>query len=72
MKSPGNPGLRGTNSASITRPYPLDDPDFEDAEEGKPPPVDADMVEAEHIMTDYISLLPKGSALLATQGTAEH
>jgi hypothetical protein len=34
--------------------------------------VDADMVEAEHIMTDYISLLPKGSALLATQGTAEH
>jgi carboxyl-terminal processing protease len=72
MKSPGNPGLRGTNSASITRPHPLDDPDFEDADEAKPPPVDADMVEAEHIMTDYISLLPKGSALLATQGTAEH
>jgi carboxyl-terminal processing protease len=40
------------------------DPD-EDPEEEKAPAVDVNLIEAEHILTDYISLLPKEAALTA-------
>jgi carboxyl-terminal processing protease len=38
-----------------------------DSEEPKPPAMDVDLEESEHIMMDYISTLPKDSPLLATR-----
>jgi len=40
--------------------------DADDVEGEKPPPTDATMLEAEHILADYLSLLPKGN--LVTDG----
>ena len=37
----------------------------EDSDEDKPPVVDAALIEAEHILVDYIGLLPKGDILTA-------
>jgi hypothetical protein len=37
----------------------------EDSEDEKPPMVDATLAEAEHILADYISVLPKGDILAA-------
>jgi len=37
----------------------------EDSDEDKPPVVDASLIEAEHILVDYIGLLPKGDILTA-------
>lgn len=41
------------------------DPDTGAADDSKVPAVDVSLTEAEHILTDYISLLPKGSDLTA-------
>jgi len=37
----------------------------EDSEEEKPPALDASLIEAEHILVDYIAMLPKGDVLTA-------
>jgi len=37
----------------------------DDADEEKPPAVDASLTEAEHIMVDYLSLLAKADVLTA-------
>jgi hypothetical protein len=37
----------------------------EDSEEEKPPAVDADLTETEHILVDYLFLLPKGNLVTA-------
>jgi carboxyl-terminal processing protease len=39
----------------------------DEAEAEKPPPTDATLDEAEHILVDYLSLLPKGSLVTAGQ-----
>jgi carboxyl-terminal processing protease len=52
-----------TNSAAAARG--ADKPDEAEAE--KPPAPDAPMLEAEHILIDYLSVLPKGSLVTAGQ-----
>ena len=37
----------------------------EDSEDEKPPVVDASLIEAEHILVDYVSVLPKDNVLTA-------
>jgi carboxyl-terminal processing protease len=37
-------------------------------EDDKPPAVDADLIESEHILVDYLSILPKGNLATAAQG----
>jgi carboxyl-terminal processing protease len=49
-------GLVSTNSASTTSPAPAID---DDAEEEKAPVVDATLLEAQHILMDYVSALSK-------------
>jgi carboxyl-terminal processing protease len=61
----GETAVPGTNSAVASAGLP-ENP-AADSDELKPPTVDADLAEAERIMMDYISLLPKDSPLLATQ-----
>ncbi len=55
-------GLSGasTNSAAATASTPIAD-GLDEAEAEKPAPTDAPLVEAEHILIDYLSLLPKGN-----------
>ena len=49
-----------TNSASASqKSTDNDDPNSADADEEKPPVVDVDLNEAEHILIDYLSVLPK-------------
>ncbi len=66
-KVSGHPGTgpaeTSTNSAGVAAAG-GDNPEEEEAE--KPPPIDAPMLETEHILVDYLSLLPKGT--LATAG----
>jgi len=61
--------VAGTNaSASATKDVVSGTPALEDdAEEEKPGFVDADLIEAEHILLDYVYLLPKGN-LVTTAG----
>jgi carboxyl-terminal processing protease len=61
-----NSGSAGaaTNSAAAAVPS-ADNPD--EAEAAKPPPPDAPLLEAEHILVDYLSLLPKGNPVTAAQ-----
>jgi carboxyl-terminal processing protease len=56
----GNGG-GATNSASVSIASPKRDPLNDDAEEDHPPAVDVDLVEAEHILLDYLALLPAGN-----------
>jgi carboxyl-terminal processing protease len=56
----------GTASKSAAAAAPSGD-NADDAEAEKPPPTDATMFEAEHILVDYLSLLPKGSLVTAGQ-----
>ena len=42
-------------------------PAGEDLDDPKPPGVDVDLQEAERILMDYISLLPKNSPMLVTR-----
>jgi carboxyl-terminal processing protease len=59
------PGTLGTNlAAAPNTPKAVSEPN-EETEEDKPSPVDVDMVEAEHIMVDYLSLLPKSHVVAA-------
>ena len=64
----GSVAIGGTNSTaavakeSAATPSPLDG----DLDEDKPPAVDAPLIESEHILVDYVSLLSKGN--LATAG----
>lgn len=60
----GGAGIPGTNSAVASTGSA--DNLAADADEPKAPVVDADLEEAEDIMLDYISLLPKDSPLLVT------
>jgi carboxyl-terminal processing protease len=53
------------SSAAVTaRPAPGDD-NLDEAEDEKPAPPDAPLVEAEHILVDYLSVLPKGNLVTA-------
>jgi carboxyl-terminal processing protease len=61
--SVGSPGA-STNSAAAAAPS-GDIPD--EAEAAKPPPPDVPLLEAEHILVDYLSLLPKGNPVTAGQ-----
>jgi len=57
-----------TNAAAASPVAPSDgDSDPELLDEASPPPVDFVLDEAEHILVDYIGLLAKNKALLATQ-----
>jgi carboxyl-terminal processing protease len=58
------PSGNATKSAAASAPS-GDDADEADAE--KPVPTDAPLLEAEHILVDYLSLLPKGSPVTAGQ-----
>jgi carboxyl-terminal processing protease len=55
----------GTNSASVTASanFHSGEPGVEADDEEKPPAVDVPLEEAEHILVDYISVLPKESAM---------
>jgi len=53
-----------TNSAAAAAPG---GDNADEAEAEKPPPTDAPLIEAEHIMVDYLSLLPKGNPVTAGQ-----
>ena len=53
-----------TNSAAAAAPS---GDDADEAEAEKPPPTDAALLEAEHILVDYLSLLPKGNLVTAGQ-----
>ena len=66
ISGPAGTGSAGasTNSAAADAPG---GGNADEAEEEKPPPTDAPMLEAEHILVDYLSLLPKGSSLTAGQ-----
>ena len=58
-----------TNSASISTPAPSS-PNFnsdDEFDDEKPPVVDVALVEAEHILVDYLSLLPKGGVVTAVR-----
>jgi carboxyl-terminal processing protease len=59
-------GLAGvsTNSAAVAAPA-VDNPDQADAD--KPAPPDETLVETEHILVDYLSVLPKGNLLTSDQ-----
>ena len=67
-KLSGHPmvGPSGTISNSAAAAAPGGD-SAEDTEAEKPPPTDATMLEAEHILVDYLALLPKGSLVTAGQ-----
>lgn len=60
-KSPAGPGISTNQTiASSQSTTPAEDLDASPDEE-KPPAVDADLVESEHILLDYISLVPKNN-----------
>lgn len=52
-----------TNSASATPPKPAVPDHTEDLSDGPGPTPDASLDEAEHILVDYLSLLPKGEVV---------
>jgi len=59
------PGISTNGTiASAKNPVPADNLD-DNSDEEKPPPVDADLLESEHILLDYISLLPKNNVVTA-------
>jgi hypothetical protein len=58
------PSATATNSAAAITPG-VDSPDEIDVE--KAPATDAPMVEAEHILIDYLSLLPKRNLVTSRQ-----
>jgi carboxyl-terminal processing protease len=60
----------GTNSTVAAAKESSSSPSNLDSEsdEDKPPAVDADLIESEHILVDYLSLLPKGNLATATAG----
>jgi hypothetical protein len=61
-----NEGGTSTNSASITPRPNLGEGDAEDdLSEDKTPPPDVDLVEAEHILLDYLTVLSKDHVLTA-------
>ena len=57
----------GTNSTASAVGKPAAEDDLDDPAEAPAPATDAPLTEAEHILVDYLSLLPKGSLV-----TAEH
>jgi carboxyl-terminal processing protease len=66
--SPG--GSTGVAAAVAGKAAPADPASSDEPDEAAPPPVDSTLEEAGHIMSDYISLLPKDSPLLAAQAGA--
>lgn len=69
-KTPGA-AVTGTNSTvAAAKEASANDASLDnDTDEEKAPVVDADLIESEHILADYVSLLPKGSlAATAEQG----
>ena len=72
-KSPALPASgSGTNSpiAAVKEPQTATttNPGLESVlDEVKPPAIDADLLESEHILVDYISLVPKGNLATAAQ-----
>jgi carboxyl-terminal processing protease len=61
-QSGAGPAGSPTNSATATTPS---GDTGDDAESEKPPPTDAPMLEAERILVDYLSVLPKGNLITA-------
>lgn len=59
--APAGAGTNATTAASTRGPDDVDD----QAEEERPPATDAPLVEVQHILMDYLSLLPKGNLLTA-------
>lgn len=58
-------GAAGTNSvASLSKPAGSED-SLDEIPEEKPPAIDASLQETEHILLDYLSLLPKGNLVTA-------
>jgi carboxyl-terminal processing protease len=55
----------GTNSAAVASSNPAAEDDLDDPTEVPPPATDAPLAEAEHIMVDYLSVLPKGNLVTA-------
>ena len=58
------PGASANTAVASTGPAPGED-SLDDAEAEKPPVTDAPLVEAEHILIDYLSVLPKGNLVTA-------
>ena len=54
------PGASASTAVASTGVAPSED-SLDDAESEKPPVTDAPLVEAEHILVDYLSVLPKGN-----------
>jgi len=54
------PGASANTAVASTGPAPGEE-SLDDAEAEKPPVTDAPLVEAEHILVDYLSVLPKGN-----------
>jgi carboxyl-terminal processing protease len=67
-KSPGAAVVGTNGTVAAAKEGPTETPSSLDAdwEEEKPPAVDAALIESEHILVDYLSLMPKGN--LATAG----
>jgi len=60
LSAPAGAGISGVSSNSAAAAAPGGD-DFEEADVEKPTPPDEPLLEAEHILVDYLSLLPKGN-----------
>jgi len=58
------PGASANTAVASTGPAPGEE-SLDDAEAEKPPVTDAPLVEAEHILVDYLSALPKGNLVTA-------
>ena len=71
-KASGVP-VAGTNSTVAAAKEPSADGSLDgETDEEKPPVVDAALIESEHILLDYVSLLPKGNLASTTQSSALH
>jgi C-terminal peptidase prc len=65
--SPGSAagGIGATNSAAVATAKSAVEDDLDEAPEAPAPATDATLSEAEHILVDYLSLLPKGDLITA-------
>src|SRR5581483_8915484 len=64
-----SPGIGGTNStAAVAKESATSATLDNELDEDKPPAVDAPLIESEHILVDYLSLLSKGNLAAAIQG----
>ncbi len=64
-RQPGVPGVSTNSAAVATRALTADGSIDDDSSEDKPPTVDVDLIEAERILVDYLSVLSKDRVLTA-------